>query len=87
MSDLTDFQRRVYEPETKALRDRLASARVAVAEARSEHYAVEVEPSDTICGGCSWRLPNGRFFGKVIEWPCPAVGALDRIGAALGVTP
>ena len=45
------------------------------------HRAVEVEPSDTICAECSWQLPNGRYFGKVEEWPCPTVLAVQ---AALG---
>ena len=41
------------------------------------HKPVEVEPSETICGHCSWQLPNGRFFGKVTEWPCPTVALLN----------
>ena len=41
------------------------------------HRPVEVEPSETICGHCSWQLPNGRFFGKVTEWPCPTVALLN----------
>ena len=40
------------------------------------HYPVEVEPSDTICGECSYRLPNGRYFGKVVEHPCPTIRAV-----------
>lgn len=40
------------------------------------HHAVEIEPSDTICGECSFRLPNGRYFGKLVEWPCPTVELL-----------
>ena len=35
------------------------------------HFPVEIEPSETICGHCSWQLPNGRFVGQVVEWPCP----------------
>lgn len=45
------------------------------------HRPVEVEPSDTICGDCSFQLPNGRYFGKVEEWPCDTVRAVE---AALG---
>lgn len=45
------------------------------------HRPVEVEPSDTICGNCSFQLPNGRYFGKVEEWPCDTVRAVE---AALG---
>ena len=41
------------------------------------HRPVEIEPSETICGHCSWQLPNGRFFGKVTEWPCPTVALLN----------
>lgn len=46
------------------------------------HQPVEIEPSDTICGECSYRLPNGRYFGKVEYWPCPTVRAITE---ALGV--
>lgn len=45
------------------------------------HKPVEVEPSDTICRECSYQLSNGRYFGKVEEWPCPTVRA---IASALG---
>ena len=41
------------------------------------HRPVEVEPSGTICGHCSWQMPNGRFFGKVTEWPCPTAALLN----------
>jgi len=44
---------------------------------RDLHAPVEIEPSDTICGECSWQLPNGRWFGKVVEYPCPTLLALD----------
>ena len=42
------------------------------------HQPVEIEPSDTICGECSYRLPNGRYFGKVEYWPCPTVRAITE---------
>lgn len=58
----------------------MAAALTAVLEL---HHPVEVEPSDTICSHCSFRLPNGRFFGKVVEWPCSTVEAIET---ALGVT-
>lgn len=45
---------------------------------RNLHTPVEIEQSDTICGECSWRLPNGKFFGKVVEYPCPTLDALDE---------
>ena len=44
--------------------------------AREMHYPVEIEPSDNICGGCSYQLPNGRYIGKVVEYPCPTIRAL-----------
>ena len=43
---------------------------------RELHYPVEIEPSDTICGECSYQLPNGRYLGKVVEYPCPTIRAL-----------
>ena len=43
---------------------------------RELHYPVEIEPSDTICGECSYQLPNGRYLGKVVEYPCPTISAL-----------
>lgn len=58
---------------SRTLVPRLIAAVEAVLE---EHRPVEVEPSDTICGECSFRLPNGRYFGKVVEWPCPTVAAI-----------
>lgn len=62
----------------------IAHARTALPQAAAAlravldlHGSVEVEPSDTICGECSFRLPNGRYFGKLIEWPCPTVQAVQ----------
>ena len=49
----------------------------AVERVRALHVPVEVEPSDTICRECSLRLPNGRYFGKLVEHPCPTITALD----------
>ena len=43
---------------------------------RELHYPVEIEPSDTICGECSYQLPSGSYFGKVVEYPCPTISAL-----------
>src|SRR5699024_11307185 len=45
----------------RAERDRLAAT---VDRVRALHRPVEIEPSETICGHCSSRLPNGRCFGK-----------------------
>lgn len=41
------------------------------------HKPVDIEPSDTICGECSFQIANGRFLGKVEEWPCPTVLAIE----------
>lgn len=41
------------------------------------HRPVEIEPSETVCARCSWQLPNGRFFGQVVEWPCPTAALLN----------
>lgn len=50
----------------------------AIARVRSLHYPVEVEPSDTICGECSNRLPNGHYL-PVVDYPCPTLDALDGV--------
>lgn len=47
-----------------------------IGAARELHYPVEIEPSDTICGECSYQLPNGSYLGKIVEWPCPTIRAL-----------
>ena len=46
------------------------------------HTPIEVEPSETLCRECSFRLPSGRYLGKLSEWPCPTVRAITE---ALGV--
>ena len=43
---------------------------------RALHHPVEIEPSGTICGECSYRMPNGRYL-PVVEHPCPTIDALD----------
>ena len=43
------------------------------------HYPVEVEPSETICAGCSTRRGSGsnvRFF-PYVEWPCETAALLE----------
>ncbi len=60
-----------------AKRDALAAA---VERAEALHCPVDIEPSDTICHECSFQLPNGRYFGKVVEHPCPTLQAL-RVNA------
>lgn len=57
---------------------RIDQAEAAVERVKALHKPVDVEPSDTICGHCSFQLPNGRFFGKVEEWPCPTVRAITE---------
>ena len=43
---------------------------------RALHRPVDIEPSDTICGECSYRMPNGRYLQQV-DYPCPTLAALD----------
>lgn len=50
------------------------------------HRPVEIEPSGTICGHCSWQLPNGRFFGQVVEWPCETAALLNPTEQAGGAS-
>ena len=45
-------------------------------QVRALHHPVEIEPSETICGECSYRMPNGRYL-PVVEHPCPTIDALD----------
>ena len=54
----------------------------ALRAALGAHTPVEVEPSETLCRECSFRLPNGRYLGMLTEWPCPTV---REITEALGV--
>ena len=44
---------------------------------RALHRPVDIEPSDTICGECSYGLRNGRYLPPVVEYPCPTIVALD----------
>ena len=60
--------------EARAERD---AALAALERVRAIHRPVEIEPSSTICGECSFKLPNGKYFGKIVEFPCPTVAALD----------
>lgn len=54
--------------------------RTFVDGARLLHRPVEIEPSSTICGECSHRMPNGRYM-PVVEYPCPTRAALDALDA------
>lgn len=58
-------------------RTSLPAALAALKAVLELHRPVEVEPSDTICGECSFQLPNGRYFGKVVEWPCSTVATIE----------
>ena len=51
--------------------------RAAEDRVRALHRPVEIEPSDTICGECSYGLRNGRYLPPVVEYPCPTIAALD----------
>ena len=53
------------------------AATEAIDRVRAIHRPVEIEPSSTICGECSFKLPNGKFFGKIVEFPCSTLAALD----------
>ena len=44
---------------------------------RALHRPVDIEPSETICGECSYRMPNGRYLQPVVDHPCPTTAALD----------
>ncbi|WP_437582708.1 ead/Ea22-like family protein [Paramicrobacterium sp. CJ85] len=67
------------DPQTVlALIERAESAERRIAVVREMHRPIDIEPSDTICGECSLQLPNGHFFGKVVEWPCETVKALTE---------
>lgn len=59
------------------LLDEVERLRSRIEAVRSLHQPVEVEPSETICRECSYQLPNGRFLGKVEEYPCPTRRALN----------
>ena len=70
--DVRDWQK------IAASKDEAVEAAVgALNRVRELHQPVDIEPSDTVCGVCSFRLPNGRYFGKVEEWPCATIQALD----------
>ena len=61
-------------------RTRLPLALDALQAVLTLHQPVEVEPSATICGECSNRLPNGRFM-PIAEHPCPTFLAIkDALG-------
>lgn len=57
---------------------------IAALEAvKAAHRPVDVEPSETICDGCSTLRgagENARYFPHE-EWPCPTIRAIE---AALG---
>lgn len=63
--------------ESKTAWPEISKQLAAVERVRELHKPVDVEPSDTICGECSFRLPNGRYFGRLEEYPCATIRALD----------
>ena len=80
--------RRPHEQRREAVRQRviddvpalLAGVRrlqAADERVRALHRPVDIEPSDTICGECSYGLRNGRYLPPVVEYPCPTIAALD----------
>ena len=48
-----------------------------IGDVNALHTPVDIEPSSTICAECSYRLPNGRYFGKIEKWPCATLNALE----------
>lgn len=73
------------EASTREARNALAAATPHLRAAweqpiRELHRPIGIEPSDTICGECSFRLPNGDYFGKVVDWPCPTLDLLEGGG-------
>lgn len=61
-----------------ASKDEAVEAAVgALNRVRELHQPVDIEPSGTVCGVCSFRLPYGRYFGKIVDWPCATIQALD----------
>ena len=81
-SDLDAIERRFAEGRVvniAAQHQLLAEVRrlqSADEQVRALHHPVEIEPSETICGECSYRMPNGRYL-PVVEHPCPTIDALD----------
>lgn len=63
------LERDVYRQDYESLSKKIQKV-------KDLHYPVEVEPSDTICAECSFQLPNGQFFGKVVKYPCTTIELL-----------
>lgn len=40
------------------------------------HQPVDIEPSETICKGCSTKISTA-FYEPTVEWPCPTVQAIS----------
>jgi hypothetical protein len=80
------------DAELATLRDACArSARLAAARldrlgaVAALHRPVEVEPSATICGGCSTLRGSGdslRYF-PTVEWPCETAAVLGPVSGAV----
>lgn len=39
------------------------------------HRPVSTEAGE-LCSECSWLLPNGKYFGKLVTWPCKTMKIL-----------
>lgn len=70
--------------DDKDMEPEVYAATAAIRAVIDLHKPVEVEPSDTICRECSYQLSNGRYFGKVEEWPCPTVRAVENALGEVG---
>lgn len=68
-----------FEDLIRARRDRLdrSQMQTALQAIIARHKPIDIEPDDTICHECSWQLPNGKYFGKIIEYPCATLQDIE----------
>lgn len=74
-----EAQARAARFEIAEVRYELGDSLTQISRVKAVHHPVEIEPSETICGGCSTRRGEGatlRYF-PFVEWPCPTVAALE----------
>ena len=67
-----------WTDETHYDQSEVERLRETVARVEAIHSPVEVEPSETICAGCSTKRGSGaslRYF-PYVDWPCETVAAL-----------
>ena len=62
------------EAEVHAQRQKLEAVKKLHRPISAE--CLDIEEIDSACAGCSGQLPNGRFVGKVVPYPCPTMRAL-----------